>query len=322
MKKILTTVIAAVLFVSSAAAIDFSKIETNLDLTVDFAYYPLSDYVPGNTHFAPITGPYSGVEGRAVLGYGVTIPTPLGDHWLVSDANVCLTPKLEITPISVQGIFDLCVTPLPFLYFNAGYQVGTGWSAIGLNGVGFWDDSAKDYKGTPGALITKWYADGTFQFDFGVVFPGDWTHVQFVYNYEVYCMTNTTADKGDNWYWQGSGRRANSLKNYQSIILAYALPNPVITRVGVMTEIEGFYSATAFDQTKFAGYNSAFKGISISPLAQFQFGEKDSLSFLLGFSSRQSFKEAHTDENLEFYLTQTGREWFFNRIAFSYNHKF
>ena len=62
-------------------------------LTTDLLYYPESKTQPGSsdTHFAGLTGAYSGFECRTQLFVDYMIKTPLGGHWLLKDANVVLT---------------------------------------------------------------------------------------------------------------------------------------------------------------------------------------------------------------------------------------
>ena len=68
-------------------------------------------------------------------------------------------------------------------------------------------------------------------------------------------------------------------------------------------------------------FDGAFASISLSPLFQFSFGDKDSLICLLDFSSRRSFEESNSAYE-DVRLHTVGREWYFRRVAFSYTHKF
>lgn len=290
-------------------------------LTTDFAYYPKSDYIVGGNHFAPLTGPYSGIEGRTT-GYATyTIDTPLGNHWLVSSANLALTGSFELSPVSVKPGFDISFTPLPFLVFSAGAEAGTGWNLIGLQGMAAFDGVTEKYYTdyTPFATwYLKWYAQGTFQFDTGAIWAGDWTHVQILYNYQFYYEGLSSAKAQDVWMWQCTGNKTNGYSNYQNLILAYAMPL-VLSRAGVLCEWEGHYKDSDFSNP---AYKGSFKEISISPMCQLSFGEKDVLTVLLGFSSRRSFAEAHTESAEETALTYSGREWFFKRFALSWTHSF
>lgn len=295
-------------------------VKTAFSLTTDFAFKPATAYVAGPTHYAPVTGVYGGVEGRIIPDFCISIPTPLGDNWLVKDASLDLDFKIEITPVTLKPACEITFTPLPFLVFSSGIEFGTGWNLAGLQGMALYNPETSTYSDIK-AYFYKTYAQGVFQFDLGAVIPGDWTHVLMMYTYQAYYQSMTKAPNGDIWMWQCGGKKVNGLVNYQNLVLAYGLPSDVVKRVGVMFELEGYYSSDSY-KAEYAAFNGAFKDISLSPLAQFQFGEKDSLSALIGFSSRRSFTEAHENDNVEPKLTFAGREWYLYRAALSYAHKF
>ena len=324
MKKILS-----VLAVFMAVTFCFAQ-EEKSPLTfytgTDFAYYPKSDFVKGeSSHFAPLTGVYSGLEGRITAHLDYTLATPLGSHWLLNSANVIFGSTFEITPVSLKPGVNVKFTPLPFLVFSAGAEIGTGWNLLGMQGMarytGIADNWYEDLNPF-GSWFYKWWAQGTFQFDTGAIWKGDWTHVQMMYTYQVYYEGMTGVENGQIWEWQLGDPKVNGLRNYQNIVLAYGLPS-VCNRVGVMIELDGYYEDT-YDSTKYPGYDGDFTKISISPLAQFQFTKKDSLSLLLGFSSRRVFAQSHesSKEEPKLIAVEGAREWYFNRFALSYTHRF
>lgn len=289
-------------------------------ITTDLAYYPKSDYISGNTHFAPITGPYSGLEGRVTGSATYSIPTPLGDHWLLSSATLDLTGKLEVSPVSIKPGLEIKWTPLPFIVFSAGGQAGTGWNIGGIHGMAVLAEDGQSYKDLKpfGTYFVKWFAQGTFQFDTGAIVSGDWTHFQIMYTYQVYNEILTGIKNQTVWQWQSSGNKTNGLQSYQNLILAYQMPL-TISRVGVLTEIEGHYKNDDYINPQYKG---SFQRISISPLAQLTFDDNNVLSILAGFSSRRSFTTNHTDSIEETFLTYSGYEWYFNRIALSWTYTF
>ena len=319
LKKLILAVFASSLLFSVAFA-EEEKSPWAFSIKTDFAYYPKSNYVAGPSHFAPITGPYSGIEGR-VTGYATySIPTPLGEHWLVSGAKVDLTGSFELTPVSLKPGAQISFTPLPFLVFAAGAEAGTGWTLLGLQGMAAFNGTTAgtytDYTAFKD-WIYKWYVQGTFQFDTGAIWKGDWTHVQIMYTYQLYYEAITAAATGDVWMWQCTGNKTNGFKNYQSLVLAYQMPL-VISRVGVLFELEGYYE----NSYRNAAYKGDFKEISIGPMAQFTFGQHDVLTVLFGFSSRRSFEQTHVKDTEETGLTYSGYEWYFKRLALSWTHTF
>ena len=324
MKKTLSVVsILLTMFSVSAFAADSSN-RISYNVTTDFAFYPQSDYITGENHFAPLTGFYSGLEGRITGNLNYTIPTPLGSHWLLSDANLVLNANFEFSPVSIKPGVYAKFTPLPFIVFEAGAQIGTGWNLAGLQGMALFDPISQSYKDLQpfSNWFLKWYAQGVFQFDTGALVPGNWTHFQLMYTYQVYYEGISGVKDGEVWMWQCANNRANGLENYQSLILAYQMPL-VISRVGFVFELNGHYQSSDYNAYYVnSNYDGSFKTINISPMAQFTLSQKDVLSLLLGFSSRRSFYLEHTDSNIEPFLSTQGREWFFNRIALSWSHNF
>ncbi|MCR5188187.1 MAG: hypothetical protein K6C97_04565 [Treponema sp.] len=315
------TLIFSPAFTDEVDQVEEEKSPWAFSIATDFAFYPKSDYVAGGSHFAPITGFYSGLEGRVTGNASYTIPTPLGDHWLLASANLALKGSFELSPVSLKPGIEASFTPLPFLVFSAGAQAGSGWTLAGLQGMagfnGITAGTYTDYNFFQ-TWYLKWYAQGTFQFDTGAIFPGDWTHFQIMYSYQLYYEKLSSAADGEIWMWQCTGNKVNGFKNYQNLILAYSMPL-LVSRVGVLCELDGYYQNEAYTNPN---YNGAFKTISISPMAQFTFGPKDVLTVLLGFSSRRSFTTGHSQLYEETGLTYAGREWFFNRIALSWTHSF
>lgn len=290
------------------------------DLSADFAYHPHADFIAGGNHYAHMTGIYESLEARVIGNMNYIIPTPLGEHWLLKDANVKLQANCELTPITVKPGIHAEFTPLPFLVFSTGAQIGTGWGLFGLVGVGKYN-GVNEYNVCNGfsECFLKWYAQATFQFDAEALWPGDWHHIQLMYSYQVYYEGLASASKGDLWMWQGLANKANGICNYQNLILAYQMPI-VLSRAGIMFELNGHYDAG--DYKGHENYKGDFMEFGISPLCQFTFTDKDMLTVMVNFKTRRSFKESHDSSKVEPNLTYDGYEWFLNRIVFSYAHKF
>lgn len=318
-----STKLFAIMFLIFAGLFSLTaEIPENLSfsLTTDFAYYPKSDFISGNTHFAPITGPFDGVEARTVAEVDYMLQTPLGSHWLLADANFVFAGKVELTPVSIRPIIDCTFTPLPFLVFNAGVSVGSGWTLLGLQGMASYDYYKREYDDMSfgSSWYYKYWVNGTFQFDTGAIWAGDWTHFQILYTYELYYKAISNMKNQQLWMWQVAENQVNGLESLQTLILAYQLPFAV-HRVGVMTEWEGYLKADVFENSSYKG---DFKTIYVSPLAQVSLGKNDDLSCVLGFAMRRSYEENHTENTEEPFLTYAGNEWYFNRIAFSWTHNF
>ena len=309
--------------------------ELTFSVGVEAAYYPdnkhlstLGDGVDKN-HYSPISGAYNGLEGRITPKLNYNIPTPLGDSWLLSGANVNLQAYIGVTPVSVCPGASISFTPLPFLVFSAGAEAGTGWD-LGpfTGGLGVYNYSTTD-PGYDQALFSDWmlkaWFQGTFQFDTGAIILGDWTHVLMQFSYQAYYQNYTGAAAKELWIWNCGGNRVDGWYQYINAVLAYQLPIPYLKMVGVMFESDGSYSDSVYANSEYKG---SFKDLSLSPLLGFTFNEHNSLNVLFHFKSRRTYETYAPDPDNEGHLlypeslnTKTvGREWFFNRIAFSYTY--
>lgn len=291
-----------------------------ITVKVDSIYYLKSAYKSGGSHFSPLDSLYDGIVARTSLNAAYTIRTPLGEHFLLRDANVVLGGAVEISPVSLRPMASAYFTPLPFLEFGAGGSVGTGWALAGKwNGMADFDFSRKEY----GSLrpFRDWYLDAwaqaTFQMDSGAVVPGDWTHVLFLATAQL-MYARLTIPAGSIWEWQATKHYANGWRHYEKLLLGYQLPM-MLNIAGVMAEFTGNISADDYGDVA-EKYCGDFTAISISPFVRVQFTKKDRLDALFRISSRRSFAEDHDDVSVEPTLTHSGREWFVDQFAFSFAH--
>ena len=320
--KIALALILAISVISAQSLFGEEENESpvSMYLQVNAAYYPKSECITGDTHFAPITGPYSGLEGSITYGADYKINTPLGDNWLVSGANVVLGGALEATPISVKPNVSVEFTPLPFLVFKAGASVGWGWNIGAIEGLCVLNEKSKDYESisTFDHPYYDFWGSGTFQFDTGAIFPGDWTHVVTLATYTVKYSGIAGLDSDAIYEWQCSKNKARGLVYEAQCVLGYQMPLP-LKLAGVMVKADGHFNGA--DYGKFnEKYNGAFTTVAISPVMQFQIGAKDSIFCLFDFSSRRSFDGKYTRDGESLYLKNTGREWYFQRFALSWTH--
>ena len=302
----------------------------DFSVTTDFAYYPKSDAIPstGGVHFAPLTGVYSGVELRATGTAGYTIPVPFGDNPLVNGNKLRLYGQFELSPVSIVPAVGVSFSPIAFLSFSAGSSIGAGWTIkagkLNLQGLGTWNPGTATYDD----LVFKsgrWEAwfQGAFMFDLAAVKPGDWNHVVTYASYKLtYQGITSGGENGNPWLWQLGGEKINGWQYSANFIVAYQMPM-ILQTVGVQTELSGQLNGKKDFAVQYHSMNPNFMGISVSPLMVFEFSKKDALTVQFKFASRRSYTEKASDtKGVLTGLQQSGREWYFNRIAFSYKHSF
>ena len=329
--------LSAVVFVSSAAfsqEAEEAKSQKKNTFIWKFyeqtagAYYFKSDYVSGGDHFAPITGLFNSFELKTTFNAECKIPAPLGKHFLLKDSNVRIKTAFELCPVTVRPLVSVSFTPLPFLVFSTGASIGTGWSAFGFKGLCKLDENGKISKNsieyenlTPfGNYYYDFWFSGLFQFDTGAIFPGDWTHAVMQASYTVSYVGVTGVDDGKIWLWQLVGNNCNGWRYTANFVLGYQMPLP-LSMIAVNTDVYALFNSDDYGIYS-SSYNGDFTNVTISPMLKFDFSKKDSLFVLFEFKKRRSFEEEHSESKEEIFLTYSGAEWFFNRIAFSWTHVF
>ena len=329
--------LSAVVFVSSAAfsqEAEEAKSQKKNTFIWKFyeqtagAYYFKSDYVSGGDHFAPITGLFNSFELKTTFNAECKIPAPLGKHFLLKDSNVRIKTAFELCPVTVRPLVSVSFTPLPFLVFSTGASIGTGWSALGFKGLCKLDENGKiskksiEYENlTPfGNYYYDFWFSGLFQFDTGAIFPGDWTHAVMQASYTVSYVGVTGVDDGKIWLWQLVGNNCNGWRYTANFVLGYQMPLP-LSMIAVNTDVYALFNSDDYGIYS-SSYNGDFTNVTISPMLKFDFSKKDSLFVLFEFKKRRSFEEEHSESKEEIFLTYSGAEWFFNRIAFSWTHVF
>lgn len=329
--------LSAVVFVSSAAfsqEAEEAKSQKKNTFIWKFyeqtagAYYFKSDYVSGGDHFAPITGLFNSFELKTTFNAECKIPAPLGKHFLLKDSNVRIKTAFELCPVTVRPLVSVSFTPLPFLVFSTGASIGTGWSAFGFKGLCKLDENGKiskksiEYENlTPfGNYYYDFWFSGLFQFDTGAIFPGDWTHAVMQASYTVSYVGVTGVDDGKIWLWQLVGNNCNGWRYTANFVLGYQMPLP-LSMIAVNTDVYALFNSDDYGIYSIS-YNGDFTNVTISPMLKFDFSKKDSLFVLFEFKKRRSFEEEHSESKEEIFLTYSGAEWFFNRIAFSWTHIF
>ena len=319
--KLLFSILCTVITFSVAAenTFDFYSV-------TDFGYYPKSDVVSGGTHFAPVTGPYSGIEARETLKAVYTIPTP-GNNFLTEGNKISFEGALALTPVSLTPKFSVSYTPVAFLNLSAGAEIGTGWEILGIKSMSCYDKEEAEYKQQDafGTYFYKFWACPTVMFDLAAVWPGDWHHVVAVASWELNYSALAGADDDDELFqWETTPGKKAGAGISQNYILGYQMPYK-LNLVGLKFNVDGYLFKNIDDQ--YRKYKIDYKTYSLAGVFSVQFTEKDSLFGLVEFRTRRSYEEFskyHDDGESKYepLMEYSGHEWYFQRVGFSYTHKF
>ena len=304
-------------------------------ISVDAAYYLASAPITtAGLMFAPITGAYSGLEGRITPWYEVKVPTPLGENWLVKDDNLKVQIGLEITPVSVMPKAAMIWEVLPFLVFSAGADVGTGWDIGNIFVGGMASTRGNDVLGSDGNhqyeslipfddIYTNIWVKGLFQFDVAALVSDEDTkdklHIVVQADYKLEYKSLSSAADGQAWKWQLSGDNFNGWGYDSYLTLGYMMPKAVkaLRLVAVQTELSGrlYDDLSAYG---YAAWNPTFMTVGINPTMFFQFDKHNSLGVQVRVKDRRSFATGDTS----YTGTYNGIEWYFDRVALSYTYSF
>ncbi len=290
----------------------------------DFApvsYSPKKKETPTDADRALGSG-WGGAAAKASVTHKIKVPFMQGTGALSSGNNVLFQLKGELSPVSINAGASATITPIAFLNFQAGTQLGTGWNFFGLfNGLGLNNDGNPLETNIPG-IVSKSWLSGTFQFDIGAVVPGEWTHVIMAATAKAEYKYFSAAGNGDAWQYEAdAGENFNGFSFLGSYVLGYQLPF-MINTVAFMVETEQMLGNNK-DMSIIADndWGSDFVQVTFGPLANIELSENSSLLILVQFRNEKLFSEGTIYNNYFKNREQTGSYIDFRRIAFSYSKK-
>jgi len=162
-----------------------------------------------------------------------SFPFLQGESPLTAGNNIGAALSAEITPISLNAIAEVVLTPVAFFQLAAGGRIGTGWNmnlfgsdlyGIGLNGPDVIGNSVND-GGAFDGLLWKAQAGATVQFDLAALYPGDWNHVVARSYHEINYKGYTRAKAEESWYFENdSGENINGFNYYGNLLVGYQMP--------------------------------------------------------------------------------------------------
>lgn len=171
----------------------------------------------------------------AQLGVTEAIKVPFlnFDNSIMRDNNITFKLGAELTPVTLEGKFDIVWTPLAFLELYGGVSVGSGWSIKSIHGLAINENNAGNTHKIPVNFKKAfWSANvgGAFQFDLGAVIQSDWTHIVFrTDQYFLYrAVIGVGVDSLTSWVFQNDdGENRNGFTYCASYVLGYQMPLPM-----------------------------------------------------------------------------------------------
>lgn len=270
---------------------------------------------------------WGSAKAQAVLAHYITIPFLRSSGSLFSSNNLEIKLGGDLSPVSVNAIAQVKLTPIAFLNVALGAKIGTGWSFFGLfNGLGrnlpgtqYTDTLHEPLSG----IVADIHASGTFQFDLAAVWPGDWHHVVTQLTPSIHYRAYSAVENDVAWEYEADGgMNFNGFKYFGSYFLGYQMPI-VLNTIGVLVETEQYLGEVA-QRSPMAGggWGSDFVEVTVSPLASFTLSENMSLSMLVQFQNAREYTEDTIGNRYFEYRTYKGVYIDFYRIAFIFGMDF
>lgn len=162
----------------------------------------------------------------------IKVPFLRFNNPFMSGNNVTFKIGAELSPITLEGKFDVVWTPLAFLELYGGASIGSGWSIEKFNLHGLAYESANvqgNSAVTPVNFRRIFYSanfGGAFQFDLGAIIPTPWTHVVFRTDQYMVYRGLAGAKEADSWIFQNDVHRSRNGFTYTgTYTIGYQMPS-------------------------------------------------------------------------------------------------
>ncbi len=294
---------------------------SNLSGYESSGFSPVSyDFLEGGDGERDLGSTWGGAEGKVSLSHTMTIPALRGEGPLFADNNIALKATGELSPVSLNALFQVSLTPIAFLKFSAGTGVGTGFT-LGFKGLAANPlSSGEELDDEPfGGAVYRFWLSGTFQFDFAALFPGDWNHVVFQITPEFEYKAYTGAGTNEAWLWEADkGENFNAFKYNGTYFIGYQMPLKV-NLAGFLLETEEWLGSVRSLSPMDSGWGSDFVTMNFGPIANVQLTERSSLAILVQFKTGRDYTDATTRMRSFQERIFEDTYVYFNRIAVSYS---
>ena len=152
--------------------------------------------------------------------------------------NIAFKLRADISPVTLEGKFDIVWTPVAFFELYGGASIGSGWSITtnsklgSIHGLSFNTANATGKTTIIPINFTRAFYSGNFggafQFDLGAIIPTDWTHI--IARIDQYFLYRgiIDADLSASWVFQNDdGTNRNGWTYFGSYVLGYQMPLPL-----------------------------------------------------------------------------------------------
>ncbi len=252
-----------------------------------------------------------------------------GTSFLTKENSIKYSFIGEISPVTVESGGEITMTPIAFFDIALGSTLATGWSAIGVIGLGLNNKDSKlpNSDAFQGVLSQSWLS-GTIKFDTAAVLPGDktWKHLILLSRHKLTYRHFSAASSGDPWIFQGGeGDRYNGFTYNHTSFLGYQMPL-LIEKVGFLIESKyDLHRSNNASRVSDGGWGSDFLQLSLGALFNLKLSKQHSISIISQFKNNRRYTDS---TNREIYFknrkvdANSPEYWKFDRIALIYTYNF
>ncbi len=257
--------------------------------------------------------------------FAVTYTKPLdfGDNPIFSGANIMGVLGPTLTPITLDTQAGIIFTPSPILNIGLGATAGTGWAIGDSHGIGLYNSSSDKYEQSVPFTVWRYSFcfQTNFQFDFGAIFPGEWTHIIITANEQLYYEGNTAAKKYDLWEWTSGIDYINGFNQSGNVMLGYMFPEKKFRLIGLALAWQSLLDGS--DYGIYAkNYNGDFVNLVLGLQAMIYLNDNNQLAISSSLSSQRAFLEPASPNSSNIKKTASGREWSFTGVTVQWVYKF
>lgn len=243
-------------------------------------------------------------EGRLGVTETFKVPVLNLDNPFMRDNNIKFKLGAELTPVTIEGKFDVVWTPIAFLEVYGGASIGSGWKLLTWHGLSLNQNKAGKTHKTPVNFKKAFYSanfGGALQFDLGAIVKSDWTHI--IARIDQYFLYKgvTGVSSLDSWViMDDNGENRNGFTYCASYVLGYQMPLPMNMIAFRLETGKTFFKVPAgIDKSK---WGEDRVNMLFGPIISFK--PSDTLSILL-IAQWKTIRDYAPGELQKFYQTRT-----------------
>ena len=289
MKKLIVSILAALFILGTLSAEEEKqeepkskvKYSTNINLVISYPW-----------------------EGRLGVTETFKVPVLNFDNPFMRGNNIAFKLGAELTPVTLEGKFDVVWTPLAFLEVYGGASIGSGWKLSNWHGLSLNENKNGKTHKVPINFQKAFYSanfGGALQFDLGAIIPTDWTHI--IMRADQYFLYRGVAGLNSLESWvilDDDGENRNGFTYCASYVLGYQMPLPMNMIAFRLETKKTFFSVP--DGVDKSTWGEDRFNMLFGPIISFK--PIDKLTILL-IAQWKNVRSYTNDDDTTFYQTRT-----------------